>query len=105
MKNVLHANVLFRIGETTMTVFSWFALSSPHLSNWTGSNNETAESCVCTIYSAEYRVCTDITVAYVFIALLCLAILALIGVFVKYFLNRYFSSPRERNERPFLHIH
>ena len=88
-----------------MTVFSWFALSSPHSSNWTGSNNVTVESCVCTIYSAEYRVCTENIVAYVFIALLCLAILALIGVFVKYVLDRYFSSPRERNERPFLHIH
>ena len=70
----------------------------------TDFQNVTTDSCPCTIYSAVYRVCTENIVAYVFIALICLAIVDLMRAFVKYFLDRYFSSSRENNERPLLYI-
>ena len=73
--------------------FAWLAKPFPRKTNWTDFYNVTADSCVYTIYSAEYRVCPENKVAYVFIALLCLATVDLIGTLVKHFLDCYFAMP------------
>ena len=92
-----------RIKETTMVVFTRLAKPSPRSTSWTDFNNVTLDSCVFTAYSTEYRLYIENLVAYVFIALLCHAIVDLIGAFVKYFPHRSFSTLREYNERLFSH--
>ena len=81
-----------------MVVFSYIAEAFARSTNSTDFQSVTAESCLTilsTIYSTKYRVCTVNTVAYVLIALICLAIVGLMGAFLKYFHEHYFYHPEK----------
>ena len=68
-------NLAFQPAQRKMVVLSWLAVPTPRSTNSTDFHNVTAESRICTIYSAEYSVSTQNIVAYVFIALLSLMII------------------------------